>query len=1257
MLKNKMLKLKRVLAIGMSMLLCPLLPISVAAEEDILLGITIGDLSVPGFSDEIMSYEVSVPYYYSEGDFTVAEPDIRLITEQGMQDADSVTWTETWNGVEGTAVVNVAENAYTLNLSAVGVNQYIDGGFEQTELDGSTPKYWRKAAGIDTGTGADTVLKIESDSTAYAGNSYMSVSGAAGGNKRYTQQNEEKEFDDLVIDSEKRYIFTNMIRLDQSVAEDTAKTQVYLYECALVPAHGTPVSIWTGEAGSEESSGIEVDLTKDWTRCWALIENENLRYKSGSSGPKRDRHVGVYSGSTNYDVDEYYFGEAVISAIEYNGTLEAMIPARDAESHLSLSVSYKNQFGGEIGLDEAITQWTLTEEYSGVTLEDDEIIITGEASAGDIFVRCEASPGEWSAAKVAKTFKINLIPYTPDAALLDISFGDVSIPGFDPQKANYELMLPYRYQPNVLKLTELPEITCIPFNPDSEIEIEEPQNIENGIVKIHVTAPSGAKQDYFVTLRSAGSSMYKDGGFEQGVWSKANGSACTLTQIDENPAAGQYAMKVSGGAFRNYAQSPAAQMSADVVYIASSQIRLDDPEGKEYEARYDINGLHNDTKGAARYYNSNGEEITNMTPVKSDWTCYYMMCYPNQNVAVQHYYTNWEASEPTYVVDEFYLGELIVATIDCEGKTVEIPSDKTGESHITLSALSYNQFGNRIGLGKETYEWKLAYNYPGVTINGNTLIVTGEATEQTILVRCECTPNFANSQGKLAKTIKFNLTADGLSADVPRADNLIASGEVALGNVLTATYDYYHAKNVAPGIHQNQWCWSDTMNGVFNPIPGATDTSYTVMEDYRNKYIRFEVIPVSADGVEGEKSVSNVLSIPSAPVAKDPMITGVGAVGKTFKGSYEYYDVNGDAESGTSYRWLISDKENGEFTAIEGETSLNYVVRESDVDKYLRFEVTPKNENAPLNEGKAVLSPVVLCAARPVVEDVKIKRVAGGNFSVSYKYKHPLNIASGKTRIEWTVDGEAAGNTDSIVVNSRANSLITVTVTPVASLEPFEGKSVTASYNYKVESVSKGGGGLGGGPSIVPVPEIPKAPEAAPESPRHWAADAIDFVKQNGIMQDLKPDDFAGGEIVSRADFVLYIIKALGESESDYNLEFVDVSNEEYYAGALQKAVELGIISRDTNFHPQRSVSREEICKILVMALNIKEETSIDLSKFVDANQVAQWAQSYVTKAVNTGLLLGVSEKEFLPKGIVTRNQTAVIIKRLYDYKNGGGEQ
>ena len=58
-------------------------------------------------------------------------------------------------------------------------------------------------------------------------------------------------------------------------------------------------------------------------------------------------------------------------------------------------------------------------------------------------------------------------------------------------------------------------------------------------------------------------------------------------------------------------------------------------------------------------------------------------------------------------------------------------------------------------------------------------------------------------------------------------------------------------------------------------------------------------------------------------------------------------------------------------------------------------------------------------------------------------------------------------------------------------------------------------------------------------------------------MQDVSSGYFGNEITVSRCEIVSYIIKALGEKEAAYAHRFNDVKSTDYFAGALQKAVEL----------------------------------------------------------------------------------------------------
>ena len=52
---------------------------------------------------------------------------------------------------------------------------------------------------------------------------------------------------------------------------------------------------------------------------------------------------------------------------------------------------------------------------------------------------------------------------------------------------------------------------------------------------------------------------------------------------------------------------------------------------------------------------------------------------------------------------------------------------------------------------------------------------------------------------------------------------------------------------------------------------------------------------------------------------------------------------------------------------------------------------------------------------------------------------------------------------------------------------------------------------------------------------------------------------------------------------------------------------------------------------------------------YSDEADISQWAKEYVCDADYLGLINGVGEGRFAPKGNATRAQSAVIIKRLLD--------
>ncbi len=113
---------------------------------------------------------------------------------------------------------------------------------------------------------------------------------------------------------------------------------------------------------------------------------------------------------------------------------------------------------------------------------------------------------------------------------------------------------------------------------------------------------------------------------------------------------------------------------------------------------------------------------------------------------------------------------------------------------------------------------------------------------------------------------------------------------------------------------------------------------------------------------------------------------------------------------------------------------------------------------------------------------------------------------------------------------------------------------------------------------------------------------------------------------------------------------FSDVSNTHWGYEAITYLNNGGILSGkgDNMFFPDDNVTRAEFVKILVTAYNI--ESSDKGIPFSDVD-TDDWFYQYVEKAYNFKIISGISEAEFIPDGAITRQDAAVILKRIFDSK------
>ncbi len=273
--------------------------------------------------------------------------------------------------------------------------------------------------------------------------------------------------------------------------------------------------------------------------------------------------------------------------------------------------------------------------------------------------------------------------------------------------------------------------------------------------------------------------------------------------------------------------------------------------------------------------------------------------------------------------------------------------------------------------------------------------------------------------------------------------------------------------------------------------------------------------------------------------------------------------------------------------------------------------------------------------------------------------------SGGKITIEDTENGTAESNKDS--ANPGTN--VTVTVTPD---EGYEVDSITVTdKNGKEIPVTDNGDGtysfkMPASPVSVAVefkeadgsgddgrePDCPSA-QFKDVDPKQWYHESVDYAIANGLMKGVSDDQFAPNGSLSRAMLVTVLYRMEGEPAAD-GMEniFSDVASGSWYEDAVKWATANDIVKGYGNgeFGPNDNITREQMAAIMMRYADYKGiDTSAraDISGFVDANEVSDWAYENMQWANAVGLINGRGNNMLVPQGNTTRAEMAAILMRF----------
>ncbi len=172
-----------------------------------------------------------------------------------------------------------------------------------------------------------------------------------------------------------------------------------------------------------------------------------------------------------------------------------------------------------------------------------------------------------------------------------------------------------------------------------------------------------------------------------------------------------------------------------------------------------------------------------------------------------------------------------------------------------------------------------------------------------------------------------------------------------------------------------------------------------------------------------------------------------------------------------------------------------------------------------------------------------------------------------------------------------------------------------------------------------------------------WYTRYINYSVAHNIFKGTAYRRFSPNNNITRAQFVQVLANIEGVDTHNVNVAtmFDDVPKGKWYAPAVKWASDNGVVNGfgDGTFRPDDSVTREQMCVMLINYANYKRITVEEYMKqvsFDDDKDIAHWSKDAVYKCQKAGIVQGKGYNKFDPKGFGTRAEASKIFTIFYSH-------
>jgi hypothetical protein len=176
------------------------------------------------------------------------------------------------------------------------------------------------------------------------------------------------------------------------------------------------------------------------------------------------------------------------------------------------------------------------------------------------------------------------------------------------------------------------------------------------------------------------------------------------------------------------------------------------------------------------------------------------------------------------------------------------------------------------------------------------------------------------------------------------------------------------------------------------------------------------------------------------------------------------------------------------------------------------------------------------------------------------------------------------------------------------------------------------------------------------DNQKNWAENYIETLANKFIIQGKTDGKFAPGEEMTRAQFTVLLVKALGLPGGTYEQKFKDVKEADWFNlnGELAAAIKTGIIQGkpDGRFAPNEKITRTQAAIMLNRAMKLGfinyDMTKLDQTKkvadFTDTAKLDAEAKAAIEAIYQAGIMSGKPDGTFDPRANTKRDQMAKML-------------